>query len=110
MEDRSSPDDLSSDLGAIMDLIAGRVLDTNSQKPMSLTAIVNIINKMGLNFSEQQIRDMYTKPPLNAIISSIEGDDVTFIGQRKDTSDSVKPDQSTKTLEKMAKRAEKKRK
>jgi hypothetical protein len=52
---------------------------------------------------------MAANPPLNNTIASIKGDGVTFIGQRKDTNDAVKPDQSTATLEKMAKRAEKKR-
>lgn len=109
MEDESAAD-LSSDLSAAMNLIAGRVLDTNSKKPMSLSAIVNILNNMGMNYSEDQIRKMYTKPPLDATIANIEGDKVTFLGQRKEKSDAIKPDQSTATLEKMAKRAEKKRK
>jgi hypothetical protein len=109
LEDISSEDDLSSDLSAAINLIAGRVIDTNAQKPMSLTSIVNILNNMGMNYSEEQIRDMYTKPPLNSTIANIEGDNVTFLGQRKETSNAVKPDQSTATLEKMAKRAEKKR-
>ena len=72
---------------------------------MSLSAILNILDKKGLHFSEEQFREMYVNPPLNKIISNISGDDVTFIGQRKETSGAVKPSQSTDTLEKMAAKA-----
>lgn len=92
-------------LSAILNQIAGRVKDTGSNSPISLTAILNILAQKGLHFTDQQFREMYVNPPLNKIISNISGDDVTFIGQRKETTDAVKPSQSTDTLEKMASRA-----
>lgn len=96
-------------LYAILSQIAARIKDTGSNSPMSLTAILEILNQAGLNLTDDQFREMYVKPPLDGIISGVEGDNVTFTGQRKETSPSIKPDQSTATLEKMAKRAEKKR-
>lgn len=96
-------------LYAILSQIAGRIKDTGSDSPMSLTAILDILNESGLNITDEQFREMYVNPPLSGVIAGVEGDDVTFVGQRKETSAAIKPDQSTATLEKMAKRAEKKR-
>lgn len=107
LEDKS--EDLSTKLSAVVNQIAGRVIDTGSKTPMSLTSMINILSKMGINVSEQQFRDMVANPPLNNIIANVEGDNITFIGQRKDTSSTIKPDQTTATLEKMAKRASDKR-
>lgn len=107
LEDKSD-DDLSLRLSAILNQIASRVIDTGSDSRMSLTALLNKLSEMGINLTDQQFRDMVDGEPLNNVIADIKGDDVTFIGQRKDTSKAVKPDQSTATLEKMAKRASKK--
>lgn len=108
LEDKSD-DDLSLRLSAILNQIASRVIDTGSDSRMSLTALLNKLSEFGINITDQQFRDMVDNEPLNNVIADIKGDDVTFIGQRKDTTKAVKPDQSTATLEKMAKRAEKKR-
>lgn len=107
-EDKSA-DDLSLKLSAAVNQIAGRIIDTGSNSKMSLTSLLNILNSMGINVSEQQFREMVTNPPLKNTIASVEGDKVTFIGQRKDTNKAIKPDQTTATLEKMAKRAGDKR-
>lgn len=96
---------ISLKLSAVLNQIAGRVKDTGANSPVSLSAILNILEQQGLHFTEQQFREMYVNPPLNKIIANISGDDVTFIGQRKEASDAVKPDQSTDTLEKMAAKA-----
>lgn len=107
LEDKSD-DDLSLRLSAILNQIASRVIDTGSDSRMSLTSLLNKLSELGINLTDQQFRDMVDGEPLNNVIAAIKGDDVTFIGQRKDTSKAVKPDQSTATLEKMAKRAGKK--
>ena len=108
LEDRSS-DDLSLKLSAALNQIASRVIDTGADSKMSLTSILNMLSDLGVHVSEEQFRDMVEEPPVNNVIASIEGDKVTFIGQRKDTGGAIKPDQSTATLEKMAKRATSKR-
>lgn len=109
LEDNSSKE-LSLRLSGAINQIAGEIISQGSNTKMSLDAIRNKLNDLGINVSEKQLRDMADNAPLNNTIASIKGDKVTFIGQRKDTNDAIKPDQSTETLEKMAKRAEKKRK
>lgn len=106
-EDES--DSLSLKLSAIVNQIAGRVIDTGSSTKMSLAAILNKLSDAGINLTDSQFRDMADNEPLNNIIANVAGDEVTFIGQRKDRSDAVDTDKSSATLEKMAKRAEKKR-
>lgn len=107
LEDNS--EGLSLSLSAAINQIASRVIDTGSNSKMSLTALLNKLNELGINISEQQFRDMVDNPPLNNTIASVEGDKVTFIGQRKDANNVIKTDQTTSTLEKMAKRATNKR-
>lgn len=106
-EDES--EDLSLKLSAIVNQIAGRVIDTGSDTPMSLTSLLNKLSDAGINLTDQQFRDMSESEPLNNIVANVAGDEVTFIGQRKDKSAAVDTDKSSATLEKMAKRAEKKR-
>jgi hypothetical protein len=96
-------------LGAAVNQVASRFIETGADTPMSLSALLDILNKVGINISEKQFREIVDNEPLKNIIASVEGDKVTFIGQRKDTSGSVKPDQTTRTLEKMAQRATKNR-
>jgi hypothetical protein len=108
LEDRSE-NDLSLKLSAALNQIAGRVIDTGADSKMSLTSILNMLSELGVHVSEEQFRDMVDNEPLNNVVASVEGDKVTFIGQRKDSGSSIKPDQSTATLEKMAKRASSKR-
>lgn len=96
-------------LSAALKQIAGRVIDTGSDSPVNISVILTLLGDLGINLDEAQFREMVESPPLNNIIASVEGDNVIFLGQRRDTNDAVKPDQSTATLEKMAKRAAQKR-
>lgn len=104
----SSLDELKLELSAAVNQIASRVKDTGANKPVNINVVLDVLSDLGIHLTDKQLRNMYNQPPLNNIISNIAGDDVVFIGQRAETSDTVKPDQSTSTLEKMAKRAAKK--
>lgn len=104
----SSVDELTLELSAAVNQIASRVKDTGADKPINIHVILDVLSNLGINLTDTQLRNMYNKPPLNNVIANIEGDNVTFIGQRAETTGAVKPDQSTATLEKMAKRAAKK--
>lgn len=107
LEDRS-PVDLSLKLSGALHQIAGRVVDTGASSPLSLTALLNKLGSMGIYITDDQFRDMASRPPLDAIIANVAGDSVTFIGQRKDAGEpggSVDVSTTSKTLDKMAKRA-----
>lgn len=105
----ASADSLKLKLSAIVNQIASRYIDTGANKPMSLEALLSKLSDLGINISEQQFREMVKDEPLKNTIANVSGDKVTFLGQQGKSSESIKPNQSTSTLEKMAKRAEKKR-
>lgn len=107
--EEAGADNLKLELSAAVNQIASRVKDTGANQPVNINAILDVLSDLGINLSEKQLRTMYTQPPLSNIIASIQGDDVIFIGQRVETNDTIKPDQTTPTLEKMAKRAADKR-
>ena len=52
---------------------------------------------------------MIKNPPLSNLIADVKGNDVIFIGDDNPSSDMENPDQTTDTLDKMAKRASKAR-
>jgi len=98
-----------SRLTSILSQIHGRLEDTGAKSKISLTALLKKLSDGGVNLTAKQFRDMVEEEPLKNLIANVSGDQVVFLGQSKDKSDSMDPDQSTHTLEKMAKRAEKKR-
>jgi hypothetical protein len=108
-DSRSENESMKLKLSGIVNQIASSYIDTGAKKPMSLTSLIDKLNHAGFSFSEKQMREMVKNPPLSNTIASIAGDKVVFLGQDGESSEAIKPDQSTATLEKMAKRAEKKR-
>ena len=96
-------------LSGVLNTLRSRVIDTGSNTPERLDAVLKMLNSKGVNIDEMQFKDLVEQPPLNNIISKVAGNNVYFIGQREETSGAVKPSQQTDTLEKMAKKAVKSR-
>jgi hypothetical protein len=90
--------------------IRGRIEDTNAQSKMSVKALRSKLRDVGIRISTSQLKDMIDDEPLKNIIANANNGEVVFLGQDEDSDDmdSIDPDQSTDTLEKMAKRASKK--
>ena len=112
VEDTSG--DLSMQLSAIVGEIADRVKDTGATNGTSIDSILSVLSDAGINISRGQFKDMSDSEPLNNIIASVEGDRVIFLGQKQKVSANHKDaeidaDKSSATIEKMAKRAEKRR-
>jgi hypothetical protein len=103
---------LPTKLTAIVSQIHGRVDDTGTKKPYSLKSLLNVLSKNGITVSSEQFKEMVKNPPLENLISNVKGDDVIFRGHGHNASsdsEAEEPEQSTKTLKRMARRAEKKR-
>lgn len=96
-------------LTAIISQLHGRLKDTATKKPFSLTALLSILSKNGISVSEEQFREMIQSPPLNNLITDVKGDDVIFKGDSDYSSEIESPDETTGTLDKMAHRAAKAR-
>lgn len=106
-EDYESSDSLRVNLTGILSQIRGRIEDTGADKTISLDALLSKLNDAGFPLSARQFIEMSKEEPLNKIIANVSSHRVVFMGQADDESDALDPEQSTNTLEKMAKRAAK---
>lgn len=110
--DTSSVDDNSMriKLTGIISQIHAKSKDQGFKKPYSLTALLNILSDAGIPLDEEQFREMVKEDPLKNLISNIKGNKVIFKGDAdSDDSEMEEPDADTNVLDKMAKRASKKR-
>ena len=96
-------------LTAIISQLHGRLKDTATKKPFSLTALLSILSKNGISVSEEQFREMIQSPPLSNLITDVKGNEVVFKGDSDYSSEIEEPDDTTGTLDKMAQRAAKAR-
>lgn len=94
---------------AIINQMASGIEDTGSKTPIDIGAIIKTLNSSGINITAKDFRELFDQGEFEDVISGIEGSKVSFIGQSSGSNPALKPDQTTSTLEKMAKRATKKR-
>lgn len=99
-------------LTGIISQILSRIEDTGFKKEYSLKSLLNTLSEKGYDIDREEFMDMIKNPPLKNIIANVKGNTVVFKGAEQETDDSlaVDQDETSDTLEKMAKRAEKKRK
>lgn len=86
----------------------GRDRDTGNDKPMPVAAFIKMAQNLGISLTDQQLRDMASKPPLSELIKNITDDEIVFRDGDNDTKDQMSVDQAQKTVDKMSKRAAKK--
>lgn len=96
-------------LTAIISQLHGRLKDTATKKPFSLTALLSILSKNGISVSKEQFREMIRSTPLSNLISDVKGNEVVFKGDSNYSSEIEAPDETTDILDKMAHRAAKAR-
>lgn len=98
-------------LTGIISQMLSRIEDTGFKKEYNLKSLLNTLSERGYDIDREEFLDMIKNPPLKNIIANIKGDRVIFRGAEEETDDSlaVDKDETSGTLEKMAKRAEKKR-
>jgi len=94
-------------LYAISEFLLGRADDTDTQKSISIPAFIGMARSIGLNLTDQSLRDLATKPPLNKIIVNVTDDSVIFAGAGEATkvTDKMTVSQAQDTVAKMADRA-----
>lgn len=93
-------------LAALSAYLIGRNRDTNNTSPTSIDSFVKMAHNMGISLSDQQLRDIAQKPPLNGFIKNVTDADVIF---KRDGGAEEAPtmtvDKAKKTVDTMAKRA-----
>lgn len=95
-------------LTGIVSQIHNRIKDTGYDKKFSLEALLNILRDRELDITPEQFIEMSQNSPLKNIIANVSGNSIVFKGESDVSTDVEKPDETTSTLEKMAKRAAKK--
>lgn len=102
-------DSMQVKLTGIISQLHGRLKDTATKKPFSLTSLLAILAKNGISVSEEQFREMIKSPPLSNLVADVKGNEVVFMGDDNPQNDIEAPDQTTSTLDKMSHRAAKAR-
>lgn len=111
LNEDSAPESMIK-LSAILSQLSGRVADTGADKKMNLDSLVGLLNDAGVYISAQRFKEMVDneEEPVSNYIAGYDDQGVSFLGQNASSdSDAIKPDNTTGTLEKMAKRAQNKR-
>jgi hypothetical protein len=99
-------------LAAISQFLLGRIQDTGSQKKIiSYRTFANLAQGQRISLTPGLLKQMSQRPPLNAFINDVEGDDpdtatVVFQGAEQ-TPPEMSVDQARQTVDSMAKRATK---
>ena len=92
-------------LVALSQFLLGRAEDTDAQKTISVGSFLNLAANMGISLTRDRLIDLIQQPPLNGVISNVQGDDVVFQGSEAQVTDTMTVDQAQKTVDSMAKRA-----
>jgi hypothetical protein len=92
-------------LTGIVSQIFNRIKDTGFNKEYSLKSLLDTLSDRGLDLDREEFEKMIKHQPLKHLISNIKGDKIIFKGKSETDTDAMDPDETTSTLEKMAKRA-----
>lgn len=96
-------------LSGVVSQIHNRIKDTGFDKKYSLESLLNTLSDRGIDLDREKFIELIKHQPLKNMIANVQGDNVIFKGEGSEDSENIDIDSTTGTLEKMAKRAEKKR-
>ena len=98
-------------LTALAEFLAGRAEDRNATKTISTQTFINLAQNMGISITDNQLRDLVQRPPLNGVIDTVDGGDaqsrIIFRGGEAvpGAGAEMTPDMARLTVDNMAKRA-----
>lgn len=98
-------------LAALTQFLINRAEDKGAKKVFSIRSYIDLAKDLGIPLTKDQLVTMSSQPPLNSMISNIEGDSntgmITFGNENNEPKDTMSVDQARATVDKMAKRAAK---
>jgi hypothetical protein len=81
-------------------------IDSGKADPnWTVDELLAYFQQYGINLSADDLRKMITQPPLNKIISNIQGDQVVFVGQDNAQGEGEDEAENQKVVDQMAKSA-----
>jgi hypothetical protein len=93
---------------AVLSQIKSDIADSAYKGKFTVKALLNKLADNGVKMSHAQLIELVKEEPWSNLISNIKGDKVMFKGDPDEHSGSEEPDDTTSTMDKMAKRAAKK--
>ena len=97
-------DAVATRLMALGQFLLSRAADTDSERSISVPAFLKLAANMGISLTQDRLSDMIQQPPLNNIITNIEGDRIVFQGADA-VPTTMTTDLARATVDNMAKRA-----
>lgn len=82
--------------------------DTAYKGKFTVKALLKKLKESGVKVTHAQLLDLVKEEPWSNLIASIKGDKVVFKGDPDEHTSNTEPDETTGTMDKMAKRAAKK--
>jgi len=104
MEDMGAQVAKNAQVVAVAQLIADRTEDANSESKMKTSAFVDVLNDMGLPFSNESLMDLVQAGTLSAVVSDINQDEIFFKGQDQIDPEAMDVDTAHNVVNDMAKR------
>ena len=94
-------------LYALSEFLLGSADDSNTQKTVSIPTFLGLAKDMGLNITDNELRNLAQKPPLKNIIVNVTDEEVIFAGAGQTTkvSDTMTVTNAQDVVKKMANRA-----
>lgn len=101
---RTDPD--AGRLVGLVDWLAGRAKDTNSQKRISKQAFVSMAHNLGVPVTDSNLQDMLDKPPLSNLFEPMDPQSQFLVYKGGDQATPAMPvNRAQDIVGKMAKRA-----
>jgi len=104
-DDFEDSDSLTVATVAILSQIKSDIEDSDYKGKITVNALLKKLADAGVRISHDQLLDVVKQEPWSNMIADINGDNVRFNGTPDEQTDNTQPDETTGTLDKMAKRA-----
>ena len=108
-----SPQPDVAKLAALADFLTGRAEDRSAPKKISTDAFISLAKNMKISMTLDQLKNLSQQEPLSNIIRNVEDDTVIFHDiddpSGEEPNDTMDVQQAQATVDKMAKRAAKKK-
>ena len=97
-------DPLTTRLIAVANQLKSGIDSGKEKSDWTVDDFLSYLEQFDIPIEKEDLYDMIKNPPLNKIISNIQGDNIIFTGQSKDTG-AEDVDQNKKVISQMAKSA-----
>jgi hypothetical protein len=93
---------------AVLSQLKADIDDSAYKGKFTVKALLSKLHDNGVKISHERLLELVKEEPWSNLISNVKGDDVKFKGEPDEHSGSEEPDDTSSTLDSMAKRAAKK--